>query len=102
MGNLVLKMFFLHIFFPIWILGQKSKVIRLYETTDHTALIKKVGSSYQLKIFYSKNINFNKQTKPIVETFAGNLKYCEKCKKEFDVFILEKTKKPHIYINTTN
>lgn len=24
-------------FFPIWILGQKSKVIRLYETNDHTA-----------------------------------------------------------------
>ena len=64
------------------------KIIKISKN-DSISLTKDSRKNYFLKIYYKRNIDFNKKNKlkPIV--YAGGYSFCKKCKKEFDIYIIE-------------
>ncbi|WP_421744566.1 hypothetical protein [Chryseobacterium gambrini] len=87
MGNLKLIIL---LFLSCFLCGQNTtKVIEITQK-DSVVLTKDSKNKFFLKIFYKKNIAFNKKNKLKPKVYAGGYSFCEKCKKENDVYILEK------------
>ncbi len=91
MGNLKLFILF---FVSVILYGQKSIKIISVNKNDNIILKKDNRKNFLIKIPYKKNIVFNKENnlKPVV--YAGGLSCCEKCKKEFDIYLIQQITKP--------
>lgn len=69
------------------------KIIEVHKE-DMVKMKKYERNTFLLTIYYSNNIEYNKRKnyKPI--EYAGGFQYCEKCKKEYNFYFVEKSVKP--------